>query len=139
MKMLSDNRLEAVCSVTALAKKLGLSRARFYQLQAMGVFPEPVRSFGAKRPFYPLELQQRCIEIRRTGIGLDGRPVRFNAARRTKPDKPEKPSYDEYEELVDILKEMGLSVSRSRVRDAIEALYPKGLAEGPVERTVIHP
>ena len=40
--MLPDYDLKAVCSVTALAKKLGLSRARFYQLQKMGVFCAPV-------------------------------------------------------------------------------------------------
>ena len=35
--MLSNNELKAVCSVTDMANKLGLSRARFYQLQKVGV------------------------------------------------------------------------------------------------------
>ncbi len=53
-----DNDLKAVCSVTELTKKLGLSRARFYQLQKMGVFPMPIYCTRTIRPFYPLELQQ---------------------------------------------------------------------------------
>jgi len=37
MIILPDHDLKAVCSVTALAEKLRLSRARFYQLQKLGV------------------------------------------------------------------------------------------------------
>ena len=54
--MLSNNDFKAVCSVTELAKNLDMSRARFYQLQKLGVFPEPVYCIRTKRPFYPLVL-----------------------------------------------------------------------------------
>lgn len=38
---------------------------------------------------------------------------------------------------MDILKEMRLSVTRNKVRDAVKSLYPEGLAKGPIEGTVI--
>ena len=57
MKMLPNDDFKAVCSVTELAKKLDLSRARFYQLQKVCVFPEPVYCIRTKRPFYPMDIQ----------------------------------------------------------------------------------
>jgi hypothetical protein len=78
--MLQENDLKAVCSVTALAKKLNLSRARFYQLQKKGVFPTPIYCTRTQRPFYPSHLQQKCMDIHKTGIGLDGRPIFFNTS-----------------------------------------------------------
>ncbi len=137
MKMSSNNDLKAVCTVTALVKKLGMSRARFYQLQNTGVFPEPVYCIRTKRPFYPLELQQKCIEIRRTGIGFNGLQILFNASRKTKPDKSKNQSDSRCEELMDIFKEMRLSVNRNKVRDAVKTLYPEELPKGPIEGTVI--
>ena len=135
--MSSNNDLKAVCTVTALVKKLGLSRARFYQLQNTGVFPKPIYCIRTKRPFYPFELQQQCIDIRRTGIGFNGQQILFNASRKTKPDKSKNHSASKCEELMDILKEMRLSVTRNKVRDAVKILYPDGLAKGHIEGTVI--
>ncbi|MHC4751807.1 MAG: helix-turn-helix transcriptional regulator [Planctomycetota bacterium] len=135
--MLSNSDLKAVSTVTEVAKKLGLSRARFYQLQKTGVFPSPVYCIRTKRPFYPLELQQKCIEIRKMGIGFNGLPILFNASRKTQSDKSKNHSDDKCEELVNILRAMRLSVNRNKVRGAIKALYPNGLAKGPIERKII--
>ena len=66
MKVLSED-LNAVCSVTELAKTLGLSRARFYQLQKMGIFPMPIYCIRTRRPFYTPDLRQICVDIRKTG------------------------------------------------------------------------
>ena len=79
--MLSNNDFKAVCSVTELAKNLDMSRARFYQLQKVGVFPEPVYCVYTKRPFYTMGLQEKCLEIRETGIGHNGRPIIFYSKR----------------------------------------------------------
>jgi hypothetical protein len=129
--MLSDNNLKAVCPVTEMARKVGLSRARFYQLQKTGVFPEPLRS-GPKRPFYPLELQRKCIEIRETGIGFNGQPVIFYSSR-----KDRSQSRLSYERLADALRQMNLNVTLDTVKKAVEALYPKGLpSEGDEGRVI---
>ena len=135
--MCLDNDLRAVCSVTELTKKLGLSRARFYQLQKMGIFPMPLYCTRTKRPFYPLELQQKCIDIRKTGIGFNGQATIFYASRKNISQKSPGQLDHQYEELADILSQMGLNVTCNKVRKAIKALYPTGLAQCSDEGMVI--
>lgn len=132
--MLSDNNLKAVCSVTEMAKKLGLSRARFYQLQKMGVFPKPVYCTRTKRPFYPLDLQQQCIRIRKTGIGHNGQPLVFYSLRK---DKSQCQPGPDYKQLTDTLRQMGLNVKLNTVDNSVKVLYPKGLPSHTDEGTVI--
>ena len=131
--MLSSNDLKCICTVSELAKKLGLSRARFYQLQGTGVFPKPVYCIRTKRPFYPLDLQQKCVEIRKTGMGHNGQPVIFYRSS----GKSRKSQCQEYEELADILNQMGLTVNPNQVKSAVENLYPDKLAQHQVKGTVI--
>jgi len=135
--MLSDNNLKAACSVTELAKKVGLSRARFYQLQKMGVFPQPLYCTRTKRPFYPLDLQQKCIDIRKTGIAHNGQLILFYSSRQNKSRKSQNQPDHKDKELADILNQMGLTVTPNKVKNAVKALYPEKLAEHPVEGTVI--
>lgn len=135
--MLLSNELKAVCSVTKLAGKLGLSRARFYQLQKMGVFPAPVYCIRTKRPFYPLDLQQECLNIRKTGIGHNGQPILFYGSRQDKSGKSGSRQDRKHEELAGILRQMGLIVAPNKVKTAIEILYPDKLAQHPVEGKVI--
>lgn len=135
--MMLHNDLKAVCSVTELARKLGLSRARFYQLLEMGVFPKPVYCTRTKRPFYPLDLQQKCIDTRKTGIGHNGQPVVFYSSRQNKLRKSQNQLDRKYEELTDILRQMGLNVTCNKVKNAVKALYPGELTQHLVEGTVI--
>ena len=127
VRMLSDNDLQAVCSVTELAKMLGLSRARVYQLQKMGILPKPLYCSRTRRPYYSLELQKECLDIRKTGIGHNGQPIIFNATRKDRSKKPQSSSDPMYKELADILRQMGSNVTRDKVKDAVKAIYPNGL------------
>ena len=43
---------KAVVSVAEMARMVGLSRARFYQLVNEGVFPPPLYRIDTKRPFF---------------------------------------------------------------------------------------
>ena len=133
---MSNNGIEAICTVPELAKKLGLSRARFYQLQKKGVFPKPLYS-GPKRPFYPLERQQKCIEIRKTRIGYDGQPIIFNTKRKKKSQGAQNQPYPEYKELADALKQMGLNVSFHKVKKTIINRYPEGIPTQVDKGTII--
>jgi len=126
--MLSNDDLKEVCSVSELAKKLGLSRARVYQLQKMGVFPMPIYCTRTKRPFYPLDLQQRCLAIRRTGIGHNGRPIVFYSMRKDKPVKPQNQLNPDYKQLTDTLRQLGLNVTSNTVKNAVDTLYPEGMS-----------
>ena len=117
----------AVCSVSEMARRLGLSRARFYQLVKSGVFPPPLRS-GTRRPSYPCDLQEKCLAIRKTRVGFNGLPVLFNQRRPTGKARSEPGS--QYDGLVAALKNMGLKVTASAVKRAVEVLYPRGQEQG---------
>ena len=132
--MLLNNDLKAICSVVAVAKKLQLSRARFYQLLEMGVFPKPVYCTRTKRPFYPLDLQQQCLRVRETGIGHNGQLVIFYSLRK---DKPKSWPDNTHKQLTEDLKQMGLNVTFNTVKNAIKARYPKGLPSDIDEGAVI--
>ena len=128
----------SICSVSELAKKLGLSRARFYQLQKVGIFPEPVYCLYTRRPFYPFDLQERCLEIRKIGIGHNGRPIIFYCTKKTKVSEKDKDSFDpRYTELSETLEQMGLKVSQSKVRKAAVALYPDNWQKLEIDGRVI--
>ena len=135
--MPSDGNLKAVCSVTELAKTLGLSRARVYQLQKTGVFPMPVYCIHTRRPFYTLDLQQECIAIRKTGIGYNGQPIVFNAPRKNKSGTSHDQTNHEFEELAGYLKGLGLNVPLDKVKTAVKTLYPQGLPEHPDKGRII--
>jgi predicted DNA-binding transcriptional regulator AlpA len=84
MKMVPENNSKAVYSVAEVISELGLSRARFFQLRNMGVFPEPL-STSTNCHYYSPELRQKCIEIRKTGIGDNGQPTVLYNSRKNKP------------------------------------------------------
>jgi hypothetical protein len=71
----------AAATVTDVAAMCQLSRSRFYDLVRAGVFPAPVQNASVKRPLYVRDLIEKCLEIRRTGVGLDGKIVVFNRKR----------------------------------------------------------
>jgi len=62
--------LKPIISVTEMAKMLNLSRARLYQLLEQGIFPQPIYDLRTHRPLYDAKLQERCLEIRNSGIGV---------------------------------------------------------------------
>jgi DNA-binding transcriptional MerR regulator len=70
-----------IVSVSEMARMLGLSRARLYQLVKEGVFPTPTRPGKGGRPFFDREQQEQCLTVRRTNCGIDGRPILFYAMR----------------------------------------------------------
>ena len=65
-----------VVSVSEMARILGLSRGRFYQLIADGVFPEPIREDeNVKRTHFDRDLQEQCITVRKTNQGINGKVI----------------------------------------------------------------
>ena len=70
---------KAVVTVSEMARMVGLSRSRFYQLVEAGVFPQPVYSVANRRPIYVEEAQKVCLEVRRRNCGVNGQPVLFYA------------------------------------------------------------
>ena len=128
-KKLSDKTFKAICSVTELCKDLGISRAQFYNLQNMEVFPKGLKDERTGRPYFDIELQRSCHQIRNSGIGHNGQPYLFYSPR-TNPGKPRskvsKSVDSKYEDYASTLEQMGLSVSVEQISKALLELYPNG-------------
>lgn len=118
---------KAAVSVSEMAALCLLSRSRFYKLMESGAFPKPVQPESAKRPLYDTELQQKCLEVRRTGIGANGHPILFNRMRKktTVPTKSE--AKPQHAELIDALGELGLKTDSKAIATAITTLFPAGI------------
>jgi hypothetical protein len=130
-------------SVSEMAKMVGLSRARFYQLIG-SAFPSPVYDVATKRPYFSPELQQACLEVRRQNQGIDGKPILFHRQRReiapASPKKPKRkaaPNDLHYTELLGGLKSLGLAgVTAKQVETAMKSLHVSGRSDGEVLRAV---
>jgi len=140
---IQDKPRKAVVSVVEMSEMIDLSKSRFYFLIQSGIFPEPIRHEACKRPVFDLDLQQKCLDIRRTGIGCNGQPVLFNRKRRLrtlpKSRPTQQPVSDEQAQMIESLRLLGLTANADDVQAALGELYPNGLAgadQGEVVRKV---
>jgi hypothetical protein len=144
--MSDEFQTKAAVSVAEMARMVGLSRSRFYQLIGTA-FPQPERQKGTGRPVYTEELQQVCLEVRRRNCGIDGKPVLFYASRlgaasaKPKPPKPKlEPKGKDISALIDGLNSLGLTTATAaQVQKVTHELFPKGtegIDQGEVLRVV---
>jgi hypothetical protein len=144
--MTDDIPLKAAVTVAEMARMVGLSRARFYQLQKKGMFPPPSVNPSTKRPFYDQDAQKVCLEVRRKNVGVNGQVALFYARRLgitpTKPT-PRKsrasPKQQPQSALVEAVKSLGLAVTPADVEQAVKELFPGGVSgkeEGEVIRAI---
>jgi predicted DNA-binding transcriptional regulator AlpA len=142
--MSARNETKAVVSVAEMARMVGLSRSRFYQLMGTA-FPHPVHDLASRRPAYTEELQQVCLEVRKRNCGIDGRPVLFNARRvgaarhRPKAPRPKPEPNGDVSALVEGLNALGLTTTAFQVERATKELFPGGtggIDRGEVLRAV---
>jgi hypothetical protein len=137
---------KAAVTVAEMARMIGLSRSRFYQLIGTA-FPQPERQPETGRPIYTEELQQVCLEVRRRNCGIDGKPVLFYARRlgaapaRPKAPKPKlEAKRGDVLALVEGLNSLGLTTATAaQVQRVTQELYPKGtegIDQGEVLRAV---
>jgi len=125
-------------SVAEMARMVGLSRARFYQLIGTA-FPHPVYNVETRRPFYDEESQQIILEVRKKNSGVDGKPILFYARHAPKAAPKKRHVRNPNIELLDGLKSLGLIVNSAQVEAAIKALFPRGIDhvdQGEVIRSV---
>jgi hypothetical protein len=128
-----DETKQAV-SIAEMARMVGLSRARFYQLVG-STFPHPIYDVKTRRPFFPPDLQAVCREVRHRNFGIDGRPVLFYARRMViAPAMPKQAvrkqvaANNQYDDLLDGLRALGLmDVTAAHVGAAVKQLYPSGV------------
>lgn len=116
-------------SISELCQTLQLSRSRYYQLVKSGFLPNPLKDERSKRSYYDAELQQKCIEIRQTGIGVNGSMLLFYSPRQNgnSPKRRKQKISPEVQEYVETLKAMGLEVLPKQVQVALNELYSDGM------------
>ena len=123
---ITTNDLKAVCSVSEMADLLGLSRSRFYQLKQQGVFPQPLHDRATRRPFYSQHLQERCLEIRNTGLGHNRQAVLFYRRRKRRSSARTPAVTGRYAVLISVFKQLGIKTTPKQLRAALKELYPEG-------------
>ena len=127
--------IQAVVSLSGMARLVGLSRQRFHQLMTQGVFPPPVYDVQSRRPHYTEEMQTICMAVREKNVGINGRVVLFYSRR---PDLPvpkkqisrqRSTPLPKHSSLIDGLRGLGLAtVTEQQVEAAVKELYPNGTA-----------
>jgi hypothetical protein len=133
---------KAVVTVAEMARMVGLSRARFYQLVGTA-FPHPVYDVNTRRPLYVEEQQEVCLEVRRRNCGVDGKPVLFYARRvgvgapRASTPAPKSASVSTAtakkavarpDPILESVRLLGLSMATAaQVQAAITELFPGGI------------
>ncbi len=137
--MNGDIVTKTAVSITEMARMVGLSRARFYQLVKAGTFPAPDVEPNTGRPYYSEEKQRTCLEVRRRNCGIDGKPILFYSRRRdfgqtsqvqltgrhkTKQPKPKATS--QYADLIDGLAALNVTATAAQVEAVVLELYPTG-------------
>lgn len=142
---------KAAVSVTEMARMVGLSRARFYQLMDEGCFPRPTYYPETGRPYFDDEQQATCLEVRSRNVGINGKPVLFYARRgedrsptsrhRRSPQRRNSPRASESNAgLLGVVKALGLtSATTAQVEEAMVELYPQGttgIGQGEMIRAV---
>jgi hypothetical protein len=124
-----------VVTVAEMARMVGLSRARFYQLQRAGVFPLPVYSLSTRRPIYVEELQEVCLEVRRRNCGVNGQLVLFYARRnspvpaasKTRKSQGSPRKRGPHAEVLASVRSLGLTgATVDQVAAAVKELFPQG-------------
>jgi len=71
-----------VVSISEMARMVGLSKTRFYQLIKSGAFPAPERDPESNKPFYGADGQRAILGVRQRNCGINGKPVLFYSRRR---------------------------------------------------------
>jgi len=133
--MSDKNESHSYLSCAAVARRLGLSRQRFWQLRKEGVFPAPQIDEATGRPFYTVDQLEICLDLRKRNVGLNGKVVLFYSARTASPvprskanrNKPKSKVTSRHAAIIDSLKALGMpAVNDAQVEGAIVELFPNG-------------
>ena len=141
---MADNIVtKSAVSVTEMARMVGLSRARFYQLVRRGTFPPADQDTLTGRPCYFEEKQHQVLEVRRRNCGVDGSPILFYSRRRdlgqTKaPSRPAKPMTkpNNHADVIHCLEQVKITMTSAQVEATLKELFPEG-TEGKDTGTVV--
>lgn len=133
-----------VVSISEMARMVGLSKTRFYQLIRSGAFPEPERDPETKKPFYGADSQRAILGVRQHNCGINGKPILFYARRRdvgtTRVAKPKtsrnSTAPNPHAELMAGLSELGVNASLQVVEPLLRELFPNGVEDQPAGEVI---
>jgi len=146
--MSGDIVTKAAVSVTEMARMVGLSRARFYQLVKKGTFPPADQDSATNRPCFFEEKQRQILEARRRNCGVDGKPILFycrrnDAGQKRSTSRPTigkvKEVVKKYTDLIDGLAGLNVTATVAQVEPLVKELFPigtDGVDPGEVIRAV---
>jgi hypothetical protein len=125
--------MKSAVSVTEMARMVGLSRARFYQLVRRGTFPPADQDSVTGRPCYFEEKQRQVLEVRRRNCGVDGKPLLFYSRRRDfgqtkaapRPAKP-KAKVNNYADVIHCLEQVKITMTSAQIEATLKELFPQG-------------
>lgn len=125
--MKSETPLKAVVSVSAVCRRLSMSRSQFYFHVKRGTFPAPLRLPSNQRPYYTASMVEDIVRARETGVGVNGEYVLFYERLTTTPRSTAKADHSS---LLEGLRTLGLtSVTAEQIDAAVMACFPKGAAD----------
>jgi predicted DNA-binding transcriptional regulator AlpA len=109
-----------------LCETLGISKGRYYTLQKRGIFPEPQRT-SSNRPVFDQEQVQKCVEVVRSRVGINGEPILFNRKPAQEPSKKHPASVKgKHDDLIAALASLGLAATKEQVAAAVHSLPNNG-------------
>lgn len=117
-------------NLAMMARQLGMSRTRLYQLIGT-TFPTPHREERGL-PYFDRAQQKQIEEVYHTNVGLDGKTVFFRpkATRTAPPARPKKPTAtpkQDHTQLLASIRALGLtSVKKSDLEKCLATLFPAG-------------
>jgi len=133
--MSEQNVTKSAVSVTEMARMVGLSRARFYQLVKKGTFPVADQDTATSRPCYLEEKQRQILEARRRNCGVDGKPILFysrrtDAGQKRTAARPTvgkvKEVVQKYTDLIGGLAALNVTATIAQVEPLLKELFPNG-------------
>jgi len=105
---------------------LGISKGRYYTLQRRGIFPAPQRT-SSNRPVFDQEQVQKCVEVVRLRVGINGEPILFNRKPAQEPSKKRPATVkSKHDDLIAALGSLGLSPTVEQVTAALGTLPNNG-------------
>ena len=127
-----NEQFKSAVTVAEMARMVGLSRSRFYQLIGTAM-PEPSRDERG-RPFYSEDQQRTILDVRHRNCGVDGKPILFYAPRHSAPTpmakrrSQPKQVHGQHADIVDGVKSLGLTTATAaQVEAEIVKLFPNGI------------
>ena len=136
-KKTGRENLKPTCSLSEMAESLGLSRSRFHQLRQKNVFPQPLYDIVTKRPFYNQQLQDRCLQIRDTGIGINNQQILFYRRRKKRPPASPDTVPQGYKVLVRVFDKLKIKTTPKELKAVLKELYPESLPARIDDNSVI--